>query len=126
MRCKPQYTFLQHFYALAIIFQTSSNAYYQFATVFNPLHYQTNTCSRTKISEWHTEDMYFSSLWSWASFFGITSFTYTYYLSCLYDELELLLLPFNSVFRRDFFLDLLGDEPDIPDLRDGERNIFFY
>jgi hypothetical protein len=30
------------------------------------------------------------------------------------------------VFRRDFFLDLLGDDPDNPDLLDGERKIFLY
>lgn len=40
------------------------------------------TCSRTEIYEWHSDSMYFSYLWSWASLFGMTSFTYTYYLSC--------------------------------------------
>ena len=40
------------------------------------------TCYFTEISEWHSDYMYFSYLWSWANFLGITSFTSTYYLSC--------------------------------------------
>ncbi len=30
------------------------------------------------------------------------------------------------MFRLDFFLDRLGEEPDIPDLLDEERSIFLY
>lgn len=33
-------------------------------------------------------------------------------------------MPFSSVFRLDFFLDLLGDDPDSSDLLDGERTAF--
>ena len=30
------------------------------------------------------------------------------------------------MFRLDFFLDRLGEEPDMPDLLDDERSIFLY
>lgn len=83
------------------------------------------TCSRIVISEWPSDYIYFNYLWSWASFFGITSFTYTYYLSCWYEGLELLLFAFISVFRLDFFLDRLCEEPDIADFLDGECKILF-